>query len=145
VYESLRLIHSYWRWAVLLLGLAALVRALGKRPWSRTDQNLWRAFISALDVQVLIGLALYFIWSPFSQAIFHDFRAAMKSHDTRFFGIEHITAMLIAAVVAHIGNRRLKTSNNPRRTALITLLIWLVLVAVAIPWPWTPHGRPLFR
>ncbi len=105
----------------------------------------WRAFISALDVQVLLGLALYFIWSPFSQAIFHNFRAAMKSPDTRFFGIEHITAMLIGLTVAHIGNRRLKTSTRPRRTALITILIWLVLVAVAIPWPWTQYGRPLFR
>ncbi len=146
-YSIARRFHSYWRWAVLLLAAVALYRSLRGRPWSSADERISKWFIVALDLQVLIGLLLYFVWSPFSQAVFHDFKASMKVPEVRFFGLEHGTAMLLALVAAHIGRVRVRRAEPARkhRIMLITLLVWLALAAAAFPWPFAAYARPLLR
>jgi hypothetical protein len=100
-----------------------------------------------LDLQVLLGGILYFAYSPFSSALFHSFRATMKDPGARFFGIEHQTAMLVALIAVHVGHVLSKRKPGPARHRVMrtTLLIFLVVVAVGIPWPWRVFGRPFFR
>jgi hypothetical protein len=151
-YELVRLVHGYWRWMVLASGLVVLARAIaglrGTARWTPVDERAAKIFVAAVDVQVLLGLVLYFGLSPFFQAVHQSFHASMKDPITRFFGIEHETAMVIAFVAAHVGRVRARRAIDPRRkqrATLVSLIVFFVVVAWAIPWPWRAVGRPLFR
>ncbi len=147
VYGWLRLVHSYWRWMVVLSAIVVLVRAIRARGWTAGDERASLLFVAAVDIQVLLGLTLYFGFSPYWTAIHTAFAATMKSQDARFFGIEHETAMLLAFVTAHVGRAVSKRAPESRKQRILctTLLVFFVFVASAFPWPWRAIGRPLFR
>src|SRR5258705_4336534 len=142
-YGILRLVHGYWRWAVLVTGAVALVRAIaalrGRRDWSTGDERASRWFIAAVDGQVVLGVILYFGFSPFWPAVRDSFHFAVRDRSARFFGMEHETAMLLAFVAAHLGRVRIRRAPEARgkqRALLVSLTIFFAFVLWAIPWPW---------
>lgn len=141
IYGVVLALHSLLRWAVLAAGLAAVVRG-GAR-----NSSIGRWFTILLDVQLLLGLLLYFALSPFTRAALQDFGAAMKNPQLRFFAVEHVFGMLIALVLAHIGTAKIRKAPEGRgqRLAMIFYGLALVAILVSIPWPGMPAGRPLFR
>ena len=151
-YTLLRLVHGYWRWAVLATAIVVFGRAIAgfvrRTPWTDADERASRSFGRALDVQVVIGLVLYFGFSPFWPATYQTFSETMRSDVARFFGVEHQTAMLLAATAAYIGRARAKRaidSTRRHRITLVAMLIFFALALWAIPWPWRIVGRPLLR
>ena len=145
-------VHSYLRWAVLLLALIVLARSLrgwaGSREWTRVDDRFHAGLVGAIDLQLLLGLVLYIFLSPMTSAFFADVGAAMKEPALRFFGLEHIAAMVVAVTIFHIGRARSKKAKTPRvrhRRVWVSTLIALLLVAASIPWPFLRYGRPLLR
>lgn len=152
MYRLVLSLHSDLRWVVIALGLAALTRAvLGLRrraPWRRSDDRVVRAFLAALDTQVLLGVVLWLLWSPFAQAFREAPGAAMRDSEVRFWGMEHQVGMALAFIAAHAGHvlgRRRGEAWQRHRTVAIALLVWALLVASSFPWPGTRHGRPLVR
>ncbi|HXY40032.1 MAG TPA: hypothetical protein VEQ10_10190 [Vicinamibacteria bacterium] len=152
LYPLVLLAHSWLRWAVLLLALALLARTaagwLRSRPWARADERLQVALVATMDVELLLGLALYLGLSPLTRAFLADPAVAMRAPALRFFGAEHVMAMVLAVAVAHAGrvaSRRATTPAGRQRRACVTALLVLVLVVAAIPWPALSYGRPLFR
>jgi hypothetical protein len=149
----MRILHSYWRWIVLATWLISYYRALvgwrKQRDWTRGDDRAAVAFVSAVDAQLLIGLILYFGFSPYWTAAHASFASAMHDRVTRFFAVEHEVAMLLATVAAHVGRvlvKRRAASAAKHRVMLVALILFFVLVAWATPWPWRDLiGRPLFR
>ncbi len=145
------LIHSYLRWVVVALGLVVLVRSLSgwrtNRAWEPADNRAQVSFVSALDIQMLVGLVMYFALSPVTAAFLAGPKAAMKDPQLRFFGVEHQFAMLLGVIVVHafrsIGKKKVDRARH--RFTAIGVLVWVVLVIAAMPWPGTSHGRPLFR
>jgi hypothetical protein len=104
--------------------------------------------VGTLDLQLLIGLVLYFGLSPITRAAFQDFGAAMGNSMLRFWAVEHIFGMVIAVALAHVGRVRVRKMTDPvRRHKLAAIFFGLALVAIVatIPWPGTPAARPLFR
>jgi len=150
-YTVLRLVHSHWRWAVLLLWLVLFVRSLRgvrqRRPWETADDRIATAFLGAVDLQLLLGLVLFFFLSPYFLALRQSPGAVMKDSVTRFFAIEHQTSMILAVAAAHIGRVRAKRADPARRhrIMLITAIVFFVFVFIAIPWPGRVMARPLFR
>jgi hypothetical protein len=117
------------------------------RAWTPADDSMGRYFSIAFDVQFLIGLLLYVALSPLTRAAFSDFGAAMGNSVLRFFAVEHIFGMLVAAALIHIGrsrSRRNMPSVLRHRTAFIFFGLGLLAVLASIPWPFLPAGRPLF-
>jgi len=152
VYTVLRLVHSYWRWAVLVAALVVFARAVAglvsSRAWTASDQRAGRLFITTLDVQFVLGIVLYFGFSPFWMSTIQSFRETMQAPVARFFGVEHETAMVLAMAAVHVGWARAARAADPRRkyrTLLVTLLVFFAISAWAIPWPGRVVGRPLFR
>lgn len=151
MYPAVLLIHSWLRWAVLLAGLVAIVRGIagwsGARGWSRRDDRLASLFTMTLDVQVVLGLLLYFFLSPFTTAALDDFGAAMKNPGLRFWAVEHVFGMLIGVALAHIGHARIRKAAPARKHRLAAIFFGLALLAIllSIPWPGMPNGRELFR
>jgi hypothetical protein len=144
-------LHSYLRWVVLGLVLVVLFRARsGWRKafaWSEADERTHKAFVGVLDLQLLLGLLLYLVLSPITRAFFASPGPSMKVSEIRFFGIEHITLMIVAVVVAHVGRVRSKRREGAARHkgVFITSLVTLILILAAIPWPFYPAKRPMFR
>lgn len=102
--------------------------------------GLW--FTIFLDVQFLVGLALYLFISPNTTAAMHDFGAAMHTPATRFFLVEHPFGMIVAIALAHVAKMRAQRGARGARTFYVVSLIVLL---VSQPWPGLPYGRPLFR
>ncbi|HET7616952.1 MAG TPA: hypothetical protein VFK20_00480 [Vicinamibacterales bacterium] len=149
MYQIVLVLHSWVRWLVILAGLMAVLRSFMalSRGWSPGDESAAKTFTIALDVQFLLGLLLYFIFSPFTSAALHDFGAAMQNGVLRYWAVEHVTGMVIAIVVAHAGRGIVSKSAPDRkaRKAAIFFTIALILILGSIPWPGMPAGRPLFR
>lgn len=102
----------------------------------------------ALDVQMLLGLILYFGLSPTTAAIRADFGAAMQNPVARFWALEHLTTMLLAVVVAHVGRvlaRRAATVQGRRMWMTTGFGLATLLMIAATPWPGMRVERPLFR
>ncbi len=150
MYSTILTAHSWVRWAVVLAGAYALVRALagwtGRRSWFAGDDRAGLLFTIALDVQLLLGLSLYAV-SPFTTAAFGDLGAAMRLPALRFWVAEHPFAMLIGIVLAHVGRVRIRKAADAiarHRTAAIFFGLALAIILFSIPWPGTRHGRSLF-
>lgn len=144
------ILHSLLRWAVLLFGLLAIVRALqgwlGARPWTPLDDRAGKYFVIALDVQTLVGLILYGALSPITRAAFQDMGAAMKDAFLRFYAVEHLTLMLIGLGLVHVGRARAKKAASDaarHRTAAVFFVLGLLVILAGIPWPSRAVGRPL--
>jgi hypothetical protein len=152
MYSLLLFLHSWLRWLVLLTGLFAVARAIAGtnsgRSWTAADGKPGLFFILCLDLQLLIGLALYLVFSPTVQAAFGNIGAAMKDTAYRFYVVEHAVGMIVAIVLAHIGRVRSKkaaTDGARYKSAAIFFGAALLLILALIPWPGMAAGRPLFR
>lgn len=152
MYTTVMLLHSWLRWAVLLVAAIAVLRGLsgwnGTRPWTPSDNRAGAWFTGLLDLQMLLGLLLYFFLSPLTLAALQDFSGAMRVSGLRFWAVEHVFGMLVAIALAHIGRARIrKTADERRRHRVAAIFFGLALVStlVSIPWPGLPYGRPLLR
>jgi hypothetical protein len=152
VYASALWLHSWLRWAVLLTGLVAWLRAVGgktaRRPWTPQDE-LWGLLLTiSVDLQFLVGLVLYFFLSPITRLGLRNFAAAMQINVARFFTIEHLIGMIAAIALVHIARvkiRKATDADRKHRLAIVLYGIALVLMIISIPWPGLPVSRPLFR
>lgn len=150
MYDILITLHSLTRWLVVIFGLLALFSNLsgwlGKKVWTPKHRKINGAFIGSLHLQVVLGLLLY-VTSPLMKGIFADFGGAMKSASLRFWAVEHITMMLLAAVVAHVSFVMSKKHELDRKRfqyAAMGFILAMLLILAAIPWPFRDAiARPL--
>jgi len=151
MYSAVLALHSLLRWVVLLAALAATATALrgwlGGRPFTKGARLSGVALVASIDLQVLLGLLLYFALSPFVRAALAHPAAAMAEPGLRYWFVEHPVPALLAAVLAHLGSvlgrRAPDDAARLRRTALAYGAA-LLLAAVAVPWPFVRFGRPLW-
>ena len=141
MYEIILVLHNTLRWLLLVSLAITLVKYLagwmGNQPWKKIDNILGIIFTSLMDLQLIFGFTLYFFLSPYIKTAFSDFGAAMKNANLRFYAVEHLSLMLIAIVLVHVGrakSKRAKTDRNKFKTAIIFFLIALVIILAAIPW-----------
>lgn len=144
----LLILHNLLRWVVLIAGVLAVIKAIagwmGNRNWGSADRQLGLIFTISLDLQVLIGLLLYFVFSDITTSSFSNFGEAMGNSGTRFFLVEHSLLMIVALIFAHIGRSQSKKASpdvNKHKRAAIFFTVAIILILVAIPWT----GRPLLR
>lgn len=147
-YRWVLLAHSEWRWAVVISGfavvLAAATRLAAKEAWAPSGPRLGRFFSIAIDVQVLMGAALYLLLSPLSTVVLCTTRMPLpRSSDAHFFALFHPVMMLGAFVGVHLASvivRRARSDSGRQRRAVIFYGLTLLIVLSAIPW-WRPWLR----
>ena len=145
------ILHSLVKWAVLIFGLSTLMNALGgvfkKRAYTESDNKSNLFFMISCDIQLLLGLILYFSNSWFDRL--KDLGNNMKDPYNRFFTMEHLLMMIIAWILVHVGRSSVKRATTPAAKHKRTLLFFgiaIVLILAAIPWPFREAiARPLFR
>jgi hypothetical protein len=134
-------LHNFVRWVALVLAIVATVGAFlgwfGKRQWSERDRKIGSFFTIAMDIQLLLGLLLYFGLSQITRPALSNFGAAMGVKDWRFFGLEHAIYMFLAVVFAHMGSmlaRRAPESKAKYQRAAIFFSLSLLLMLLGMPW-----------
>ncbi|RXF68020.1 cytochrome B [Arcticibacter tournemirensis] len=141
MYEILFQAHSGLRFVVFFALVIAVVLAfagwLGNRPYTKGNKSLNLITLISTHLQVVLGLVLYF-YSPFVQ--FGG--ATMKDSTLRYWTVEHVAMMLIAAVLITVGNAKSKRALNAiakHRSVAIYFGLALLIIVVAI----IQGGRPL--
>jgi heme A synthase len=131
-------LHSALRWVVLVLLVAAIVRAFigvrGPKPYAGLKKLALFTLISA-HLQLVLGLVLYFLkgwnkqWSN---------PEMMKTTLLRFFTMEHLVMMLLAITLitmGYSGAKRMNDSKRQHKRIFTFFLIALILILASIPWP----------
>ena len=141
-------LHNIIRWIVVILGVLVVVRSawgwFGKKEWTATERKLGLSFTSAVDIQLLLGVLLYFVFSDWAlKAILEKGMAeVMGQSQYRFFAIEHAFFMILAMIFAHLGSALPKKVDDPQaKFKRATLWFGLALLLIVAGTPW---GRPLF-
>ena len=150
MYTLVLLVHSWLRWIALAAGVAAIGSSVADRGGTggASAERWGLIFMIVLDLQMLLGLLLYLVLSPFTAEAMRDFGAAMRAPGLRFFAVEHLVLMFFAVIMAHVGRvlaRKAPTAEASRSRRIICYALAMVAMLLAIPWPGTPAGRPLFR
>lgn len=150
IMQAVLIIHSLIRWAILILGLIAVIKAIGgisgNRPYSNSENKTSLFFMVCCDIQFILGLLLYFGNSWFDQL---KDPANMKIAGIRFFTVEHSIMMIIAWILVHVGRVAVKKAAldlTKHKRTLIFFGLALIIILAAIPWPIRQAiARPLFR
>ena len=146
MYTTVLALHSWIRWIALVAGVGATLAAF--RNKAQTSDRWGMALMMALDIQLLLGLVLYLAISPNMQTILNHFADAMKDPASRFWAVEHISSMMLAVILVHVGRvlaRKAATPTSKRTRLLICFGLATMLMMVGMPWPGRPGGRVLFR
>lgn len=136
--QILKSAHSGWRYLVLILLVVALVQAisgwLGKKPYTEGNRKINLFTLIFMHIQVLMGLVLYFI-SPVVKGL-------------GYWKMEHISMMILAAVLVTIGNAKSKRGADDvikhKTIALYFGLTLLVVVAAIIRMVMADPSRSFF-
>jgi membrane protein DedA with SNARE-associated domain len=135
--------HSGLRWVVLALMIYAIFNALRKKDfYAKSDRLLNMFAMVSLHIQLVIGLILYFTSAKVSFV-----EGWIKNQLLRFYGMEHISLMIIAIILVTIGHAKAKRASEPakkHKTILLFYAIGLILILASIPWPFRQLGAGWF-
>ncbi|MGA0555947.1 hypothetical protein ACO2Q8_04800 [Larkinella sp. VNQ87] len=152
LYSGLLALHSFVRWLVVVAIVLTLLRSfrgwLRQKPYTRADAGLRSAATSLTHLQLLLGFGLYFN-SPIVSYFRQDVRQNLRYPELAFFGVYHISLMVIAVVVLTFGSslgKRAATDTLKHRTVALYFLAGTLLILMAVPWPFSPFvQRPWLR
>ena len=149
--QTLLVLHNLFRWLILVFGLWTVLSAIGglasSRIYSAADGKANLFFMISMDIQLLLGLALYFMNGWYTGL--NNMSESMKEPMVRFFTVEHSFMMIVAWILVHVGRVVVKNAFNSSgkfKKTLIFFGIALLLILIAIPWPFREAvSRPWFR
>ena len=130
------------RWVVLALIIVTIFKAWSAKRnasgFSASQAKLCLFSMISLHVQLLLGLALYFMkgWASMLGS-----PGVMSSTVMRFFAVEHLAGMLVAILFGTLGHslaKRARTDELKNQRQLRYFLIALIIIIASIPWPIRP-------
>lgn len=136
--ETVKVLHHYWAYLVLLvLVLAtfnAVIKTIGKKEYEPKDFRISLFTLIVSHIQLLIGIVLWFTADYFSELSMGDI---MKNSVLRSNVVEHPVAMILAVVFITIGyskhKKQLSSAGKLKKIAIF-YSIALLLVCAKIPW-----------
>ncbi len=148
---TLLVLHNILRWLVLIFAFWTVFSAISgltsKRNYVNSDDKSNFFFMLSMDIQLLIGMILYFNGQWFERL--KNLGDNMKDPNSRFFTLEHFLLMLIAWILVHVGRIAVKKAATNRlkfKKQLTYFGIALLIILLAIPWPFREAlVRPWFR
>lgn len=127
----LRSAHSGWRYVVLILLIIAVAQALagffGKKAYTEGNRKLNVFTLISAHIQLLLGLALYFLGEWFKI----DSSTALG----RYWKMEHLSIMIVAVILITVGNaksKKLADAVAKHKTISIFFGVALLLILLAI-------------
>lgn len=139
--DFLLFIHSWLRWIILIMAIILIYKGFrgwqGNKLYTTGDNKLSVIFVGLFHLQVLMGLVMYFYSSPITTSAMDNFGEAMSNSGIRFWAVEHIFTMILAAVFVQIGrtkSKKARTDIGKHKAVAIYYLVGLILVLLRIPW-----------
>ncbi len=140
MYDTVKMLHSYWAYLVLIILLIAVINAImgltGKKEY---DAKAFRISLFGLivsHIQLLIGIILYFV-SPMFDMWSEMGGEVMGNSLMRLYLVEHPFVNILAVVLITIGyskHKKKSTSVSKYKTITIFYGIALLLFLSRIPW-----------
>ncbi len=150
MYPYLLFIHNLFRWVVILLAIYALYNNYSgwrnTKVFTKKDKTLNGIFIGTLHLQLLIGIILYFGFSPYVHEAMDNMKTAMKDSTLRFWAVEHLGGMIVAIAIAQIGNivsKKAVKDSDKFRKAFIYFMIAVLIIFLSHPFEFHGQARPL--
>jgi heme A synthase len=151
IYSLVLTIHNFNRWAILIFFALTLGYFLHNKftinKMTKESQKYLKFTMIFSDIQLLVGVALYFFSSPlmitFLMSLNENVHAIMKTKETRFFIIEHPFMMILFWILIHVAvvvSKKDSIDSKKLNNILIILFVCLALLVGGIPW-----FRPLYR
>lgn len=145
-------IHSWIRWVVLICLVISVIKAYlglrGATAFSSIDNALRHWTATAAHIQLVVGIIIY-TQSPLVSFFWKNLDVAVHDSEILFFGLIHIAFMFLSIVLVTIGSalaKRRNTDPEKFKTVFVWFIIALLLILIAIPWPFSPFvDRPYFR
>jgi hypothetical protein len=128
-------LHSGLRWVVLILLVYAILNAIAARnsnEYTKKDKMINLFTMVSLHLQLVLGFILYF---TSSQVNFSG--EWMKNPVQRFYGLEHISVMILAIALVTFARgkaERSKDTNAKHKKIRIWFTVALLLILISIPW-----------
>ncbi|MEY4629458.1 MAG: hypothetical protein RLZZ595_1784 [Bacteroidota bacterium] len=145
-------LHNLLRWIILILLVVSIYKSYtgysSKKQFAAGDKKIWLFTMIASHITLLLGL---YQWTFGTLGLFTgpntSFGEVMKNPTTRFFQVEHPVMMILAIVFITLAHGMAKKQVDDvvkYQKAFRYFLIALVLILVAVPWPFREVGRPWF-
>ena len=141
MYETVKILHSYWAYLVLLILVLATLNALakffGNKEYHDKDLRISLFTFIVSHIQLLLGIVFFFVSDYLSIISETGMGEVMKNADLRNKIIEHPITMLIAIILITIGfskHKKKETSKAKFKTLAIFYTLALILVLAKIPW-----------
>lgn len=140
MYDTIKMLHSYWAYLVLLIlvlsTLNALIKYFGSKEFHPIDFRISLFTLIVSHIQLLLGLFLYFV-SPFGLKNLSANGMGGLDPFSRLLAVEHPFVGILAVVMITIGysKHKKKLTSKPKFKMLaIFYTIALLLVLSRIPW-----------
>lgn len=152
MHQILLSLHSINRWLVLLSLLYSIFLAARGRLQHlqfTAHANFVRHVTATISqVQLLLGLSLYMISPVVKYAVAESYAGNLVSEHV-FFKYIHIWLMATSVVLITLGSakaKRMQTDGQKFSTMLFWFSAALLVILIAIPWPFSPLvNRPFLR
>ena len=138
--DSMKNIHSYWAYVVLIVLIYAVVNAsigfIKKKEFTDKDLRIGLFGLIVCHIQLLIGLVWYFM-SPWFAALLSDAGAVMKEKSVRLLAVEHPITMIIAIAIITVGwSKHKKKTVAIEKFKIFSIFygVGLLLMLSKIPW-----------
>lgn len=148
-------LHNILRWVILLFMFIAIIQSISglssNKPFTKGSKLTSLFLLIVTHITVLIGIYQWVV-GPWGLKNIQNLgmAAVMKDSASRFWAVEHISGMLIAAILITIANRTSKLSKSDKqkyKRNFWLYIIALALILISIPWPfresicrpWFPH------
>ena len=136
-------IHSLLRYAILFFLLVTILKSFngwfGKKQYLPGDKKLALFTLITAHLQLALGLAVYFMSA---EVQFSNLSSVTR--EVRFFTMEHSSMMIIAIILITLGYslaKRGKDDETKHKRTAIFFLLALIVIFLAIPWPWSAVAR----
>jgi len=141
MYTTVKFIHSYWAYLVLLMLVIAtfnaLIKYFGKKEFQAQDFRISLFTLIVTHIQLLIGVVLFFSAGYISLIGDMGMKGIMGNDTLRSNIIEHPLTMIAAVVLITVGysKHKKKLTSTPKFKMLaIFYTLALILVLAKIPW-----------
>lgn len=141
MYSTVKMLHSYWAYLVLVMIVIAtfnaLIKHFGKKEYEAKDFRIALFTLIVSHIMLLIGIVLFFAADYLGVIGEMGMGAVMKNAALRSNIIEHPITMILAVAFITIGYSKHKkklTSAGKLKPLAIFYTIALVLILAKIPW-----------
>ena len=141
MFETVKFLHSYWAYLVLILLVISTVNALikffGNKEFAAFDFRVSLFTLIVVHIHLILGVVLFFTADYLTLISEMGMGEVMKNSLLRSNIVEHPLTMIIAVVLITMGysKHKKKLTSKPKFKMLaLFYTLALVLVLAKIPW-----------